>query len=241
MSKNDKDKDFAPINVEISDRIPIATNRQYTNRGEVNKSSPSTFFANFVAIGALGLAGYLFYAQQQTSASLSDSQKRIETLENRLSATGEEIGNSTVELQVKVNELGEKTEVLWEQMDKLWASAWRRNQSEIQALATDIKTLQRDTGNLIQSVKTQVSENDSSLTKLQTRLDGVSAKLNSQANDILSVTVMQEELQQAEATRNENLRQMAEKLILLEKRNTSLLQEIQKLENKVDELAKKTV
>lgn len=241
MSKNDKDKDFAPINVEISDRIPIATNRQYTNKNETTKSGSSTFFANFVAIGALGLAGYLFYAHQQTASLLSDSQARIETLENRLSATGKEIGNSTVELQVKVKELGEKTETLWEQMDKLWASAWRRNQSEIQALSTDLKSLQRETNNLVQSVKNQVNDNDSSLTKLQTRLEGASAKLNSQANDLLGVTVLQEELQQAESKRNESLRQMAEKLILLEKRNTSLLQEIQKLESKVDELAKKTV
>lgn len=241
MSANNKDKDFAPINVEMSDRIPLATNRQHTNKSETSQSSGSTVFANVVAIGALGLAGYLFYIQQQTSFLLENSSERIQILENRLSTTGEEIGNSTVELQVRVGELTEKTETLWEQMDKLWASAWRRNQQEIQAATSSIKNLQRETNKLIADLKTEVTDNDSSLNKLQTRIEGASAKLNSQANDILSVTVMQEEIQQAETTRNQSLRQMAEKLILLEKRNTSLLQEIQKLEKKVDELAKKTV
>ena len=71
------------------------------------------------------------------------AEQRILQLENKLSATGEEIGESTVALQVKVTELTNKTNELWEQMDKLWASAWRRNQQEIADLGDRVGNVQK--------------------------------------------------------------------------------------------------
>jgi hypothetical protein len=84
---------------------------------------------------ALAATGWYFY-QQQVSINnmLASSSARIQQLENQLSATGEEIGESTIALKVKLEAISEKTELLLSEMDKLWASAWRKNQEEIKAL-----------------------------------------------------------------------------------------------------------
>ena len=97
-------------------------------------SSFTVVFALLIALGAGGASGWLYTQNEAQKKVLLDAQQSIAELENRLSATDEEMGQSAVALQVKVTELGEKADQLWEQMDKLWASAWRRNQSEIKTL-----------------------------------------------------------------------------------------------------------
>tara|TARA_R110002126_G_scaffold112468_1_gene250710 strand:+ start:14 stop:622 length:609 start_codon:yes stop_codon:yes gene_type:complete len=98
---------------------------------------------------ALAGTGWYFYQQQQTvNQALSHSVERIQQLENQLSATGEEMGESTVALKVKLEAVSEKTELLLSEMDKLWASAWRRNQTEIKALNSQSqKIVQQQTKN----------------------------------------------------------------------------------------------
>ncbi|MFT6194210.1 MAG: hypothetical protein ACJASU_001109, partial [Cognaticolwellia sp.] len=84
---------------------------------------------------ALAVTGWYFYQQQvSTKNTLASSSARIQQLENQLSATGEEIGESTIALKLKLEAISEKTELLLSEMDKLWASAWRKNQEEIKAL-----------------------------------------------------------------------------------------------------------
>lgn len=92
---------------------------------------------------------------------LIESQNRIESLESQLSATGEEMGSSAVAMQVKVKDLSEKTTELWKQMDKLWASAWRRNQNEIGELKGDFNKynkLQSEQQELVNSVLKQQTQ-----------------------------------------------------------------------------------
>ena len=58
------------------------------------------------------------------------------------------MGESTVALKVKLEAVSEKTELLLSEMDKLWASAWRRNQTEIKALNSQSqKIVQQQTKN----------------------------------------------------------------------------------------------
>ncbi len=66
--------------------------------------------------------------------SIVASEKRIRELENQLSATGEEMGESAGAMRARLSTLTEKTEELWKQMDKLWSSAWRKNQQDIKGL-----------------------------------------------------------------------------------------------------------
>ena len=91
------------------------------------------------------VAGGAYYAYQENinnKAQLAQAEARIVELENQLSATGEEMGESTVAIKVKLEGLIQKTDKLWQEMDKLWASAWRRNQSEIKAIVAQNKKQQ---------------------------------------------------------------------------------------------------
>ncbi len=65
--------------------------------------------------------------QQQlalTSASLDSAAARIQDLEDRLSDTDEGMNQSSAAMAVKIKEL-------YSEVDKLWASAWRRNKAKI--------------------------------------------------------------------------------------------------------------
>ncbi|WP_286261305.1 hypothetical protein [Thalassotalea atypica] len=97
-------------------------------------------FTSVLIYMLVGGAGYWFYQQDlQNKALLQSSERRIVELEKQLSATGEEMGESTVALKAKLEGLIQKTDTLWKEMDKLWASAWRKNQSEIKALVAQNK------------------------------------------------------------------------------------------------------
>jgi chromosome segregation ATPase len=248
MSDKSKDKDFAPINVEISDRMPSASQRQNATKGSqkdtqgVGKSNNAfVSIVLLVAIGGCAASFYLYTLHQQNIALITAAENRIESLENRLDATGEEMGNSTVALQVKVTELSTKTQELWEQMDKLWSSAWRRNQQEIRSLETSLQSYQKEANTLIKSLETKIGNSTSSIAQLQKRIDAVNTKVGGQANDILAINVTQENTQSAISQQNTEMRKMAENLILLERRNTNLLQELKQIETKLTELANKAV
>ncbi|GAB54840.1 hypothetical protein GPUN_0701 [Glaciecola punicea ACAM 611] len=244
MSDDPKDKDFEPINIELSDRIPSAGNRQgsaKTSAGAPKSNNSFTSLVLIVAVIACAASAYLYSANVQNQKVLAQSASRIQSLEDRLSATGEEMGNSTVELQVKVGELAEKSEELWDQMDKLWASAWRKNQQEIKALNTEFTGFQKDASRLSKELENKLADNRTAAANMQSRIDGVNTKVNAQANEMLTLDAKLDDNRQKNTAQVQSLRDMTEKLILLEKRNTTLLQKIQQLENKLDEVANKIV
>lgn len=100
------------------------------------KQNNLTTWLGFAAILALSAGGYFLHQQNlKTQAQLVASEQRIAELESALSATGEEMGESAGAIKAKLSSLSKRTDELWTQMDKLWASAWRRNQSEIKKLS----------------------------------------------------------------------------------------------------------
>lgn len=154
---------------------------------EINKPAPNTKSNGMVWLGALAIIGLtlgglgLYKQNQATHAQLLESQKRITELERTLSATGEEMGVSAGAIQAKLTKLTERTDELWTQMDKLWASAWRRNQSEI-------KKLKEQTNNIV-----------STQNKTQSELGGkLTALTQSQSEQALKLSVLQEQQQAAE-------------------------------------------
>ena len=243
MSDNPKDQEFAPINLEANDRIPMASNRQANtpSAAAAKSSNVYTSIVLLIALVACAGAGYLYNENLQSQKLLANNETRIKSLEDRLSATGEEMGNSTVELQVKLGELTTKTEELWEQMDKLWASAWRKNQEEIKTLNADLKTLKTDTNALVVDVEKRIADNKTTAANLTSRIETVNTKSNAQANEMLTVNAKLDEASQNNTKQTKAVRDTTEKLILLEKRNTTLLQQIQQLENKLEALANKMV
>jgi DNA repair exonuclease SbcCD ATPase subunit len=108
---------------------------------QATSSSALSKLSTLVIYLVLGGAGYWGYQQNiNTTALLTSSENRIADLERQLSATGEEMGESAVEMKVRIETLGKTSDKLWIEMDKLWASAWRKNQSQIKNLQSKNKT-----------------------------------------------------------------------------------------------------
>lgn len=100
----------------------------------VASSKTNNFFTVVIYLALAGAAWFFYQESLKLKSAIVLSEQRILQLENQLSATGEEMGESTVALKIKLEAMTTKTEQLWTEMDKLWASAWRRNQSEIKEL-----------------------------------------------------------------------------------------------------------
>jgi len=119
------------------------------------QTAKSPLFPVILTLLVFSVCAWFLYKQNNL---LIQSQSRITSLENQLSATGEEMGSSAVAMQVKVKDLSEKTQELWKQMDKLWASAWRRNQNDIGELQGDVtkyKTMQAEQQEVVNSTLAQ--------------------------------------------------------------------------------------
>jgi hypothetical protein len=98
-------------------------------------SSPLNNVITFLLLISFSGSVWWFYQEHiKTQQLLDNASQRIQLLEQQLSATGEEMGESEVAMKVRLEGLTEKTDKLWQEMDKLWASAWRRNQADVKAL-----------------------------------------------------------------------------------------------------------
>lgn len=136
-----------------------------------------------------GGAGYLY-------SELLKSNDRITTLEARLSEAGESMDQSSATIGLRLKELTDKTNQLWEQMDKLWASAWRRNQSEIATLRDDIKDINKQSGAFKSSLSSlqnavkgmpDLERRVAELGTLQTQIDKAVAAANGMSNKVSSL------------------------------------------------------
>ncbi|MDY6976973.1 MAG: hypothetical protein SVW51_12240 [Pseudomonadota bacterium] len=250
MANNSKNDEFPTIRLDEEDRRDYQTKRQAApskatpppsspsaNRQPENSGSGNGVWVVLVALIALAACGgcyYLYTMLEQQKAVAEQAEKRIMQLENKLSATGEEIGESTVALQVKVTELSNKTNELWEQMDKLWASAWRRNQKEI-----------ADLGDRVSNVQTALNKNVSAISddvKSQAAAIGsVKNQLASLADELLAVNVQLEQATSDKQSAQQRVRNLTDKLSVLEQRNTTLSGRITSLENEIREIATKVV
>ena len=250
MANNSKNDEFPTIRLDEEDRRDYQTKRQSAptktttppssssaNRQPTNSGSSNGVWVVLVALIALASCGgcyYLYTLLEQQKAVAEQAEKRIMQLENKLSATGEEIGESTVALQVKVTELTNKTNELWEQMDKLWASAWRRNQQEI-----------ADLGDRVGNVQTALNKNVSAVSdnvKTQAAAIGsVKNQLASLADELLAVNVQLEQAASDKQSTQQSVRNLTDKLSVLEQRNTTLSGRITSMENEIRDIATKVV
>ncbi|MDG1121075.1 MAG: hypothetical protein P8J70_00065 [Glaciecola sp.] len=233
MSQHSFD-DVPNIRIDASDRSvqshnpngtppPATTVVKASNHGLV-------ISALLLALVSAGAAGYLLYSQQQSQLALQSATARIVELENRLSATGEEMGNSTVALQVKVTELANRSEELWQQMDKLWASAWRRNQSEIK----DLTKVVEDNRTQAQSNVNTVTESlNKGLASSDTKFDALQNDFNSAKNEVLSVSMELESIKQGLLNGQDANIVINEKIAILEQRNTALRDKVSLLEKAI--------
>ncbi|GAA0359631.1 hypothetical protein GCM10009092_24810 [Bowmanella denitrificans] len=218
MSKTD---DMPSIQLEQEDREAYLHKRSKQPKDEkantVEVAAPAgksaagrglVFFVLLLALAALAGNGWLYQQLQLEKQHLQSASARIEDLEGKLSATGEEMGESTVALQAKLKAVTEKTDELWQQMDKLWASAWRKNQSEIKDLSTSLSALEKQQQGTLE--KTRLLESDISLGT--TRLAAIEEQFSKLQNshDTLHTSLMK--LSSAQPKFNSQLDELKGKL-----------------------------
>lgn len=203
------------------------------------KTSGLMVFSTLVLYGALAAGGYFAYQEDiKNKAALAQAEARIVELERQLSATGEEMGESTVAIKVKLEGLIKKTDKLWQEMDKLWASAWRRNQSEIKALVAQNKkqdgvnkettTSLTKASSFIKELQDKQTENQfavaaltdrfSSVDELKTTLSGLTSQLT--------------ELENKSSDRDQSQVELATSVNQLEMSVNALIEQIESLKNK---------
>lgn len=250
MANNSKNDDFPTIRLDEEDRrdyqakkqaapskAPAQSSLSSTSSASQAPSSGNGIWITFVALIALVACGgcyYLYTLLEQQKAVALEADKRIMQLENKLSATGEEIGESTVALQVKVTELTNKTAELWEQMDKLWASAWRRNQKEIADMGDRIGNVQTALNNNISGVSDEIKAQEAAMGSVRNQLASI-------ADELLAVNVQLEQALGDKESAQQSVRNLTDKISVLEQRNTTLSGRISSLENEIRDIATKVV
>ncbi len=177
-------------------------------------------------LGGLGASYWLYQQQAKLTQTLTSAQERILELENQLSATGAEMGESAVVIQARVNQLDAKSKELWDQMDKLWASAWRRNQSDIKDVVTKLDTLTNgnsDVGKQIKSLQTEINAS-------MTNFDLLQEQFNKHSQSIANLTSANSASAQSQKSQTKKLAELNRKLIAADKISSALLKRINDLE-----------
>lgn len=242
MTQNQRQDDFPSIRLDDVDRITSSSNKdtteivrdgEYTNKN----SGASPLWIALLLLFTTGVAAssyYLWTLTEQQKEQLAQAEQRIQSLENKLSATGEEIGESTVALQVKVTELNERTNELWKEMDKLWASAWRRNQKELSDLKESLSAFE--------GMSKKVNEESQSAIKaLVDKSNSYEPQLASLADEILSLNVQLEQSNVNASANTDTLKKLEATLNKLEQRNKVLSNNIATLEKEITAIATKAV
>lgn len=236
MSNEKFETDIPKIVLEKEDREAFQRTRQQStgkstppvdSDSSKGKSSGASSFLVFlvflIAAGASGASYWLYEQKLQQDKALNDAEQRILELERRLSATGEEMDQSAVALQVKVTELSEKTETLWGEMDKLWASAWRKNQSEIKALDKSVKVQGSNLSKQFSALESDVISGTTNLAVIQEQLDGQLGKSQEMARSIQEVALSGNGM-------NQLIEDLQAKVVAADKINSSLTKRIADLE-----------
>lgn len=137
------------------------------------------FLAFVLAAAACAGAGYLYQELQKTSTALTEATERVGSLEDRLSSTDESVSESAAVQGVKIKELASE-------VDKLWASAWRKNQAELGKYGKQLGQQQATLGKAEKSLAAQ----QQSLQALQAEIGNVQG-LTSLVKDTQSASIAQ--------------------------------------------------
>lgn len=188
------------------------------------------FLIFFVALGGYGVSYWLYQENQKVVQQLSNAGDRIYELERKLSATGEELDQSAVALRVQVNELKDKTDVLWKEMDKLWASAWRRNQSEIKELNAQLKRTDKSQKDGLSAVQSDISDSNNNLAVIQEQVNQQLKRAEEINNSIDAVVRSRAESQQT-------VQDMGDQVATVALRIEALIERIDALESLKEQVA----
>jgi predicted nucleic acid-binding Zn-ribbon protein len=236
MPADPYDDDLPKIILEKEDRVSFHQATGSEPKGKTptppqssdgkNRSGGSSFtvtLALLLALGASGASGWLYMQNEAQKMQFADAQQRIVELENRLLASDEEMGQSAAALQVRVTELSEKAEQLWEQMDKLWASAWRRNQADIKKLTQKVDNQSGDLNKQFSVVESELGLTSTTISVLQEQLTSQQQRTQELSTSLSAVAEQGGESDQTIA----NLRSM---LVATDNTNNTLAKRLEELE-----------
>lgn len=217
---------------------PSSISNTNNNPTPVQKvSSPALTLFLILAYASLAGASWWFYQENIALKDLVDkSEVRISQLEDQLSATGEEMGESTVALRVKLEAMTEKTNKLWNEMDKLWASAWRRNQSEIKELNSfriKQQNLDKKQNNQLTQLNSSIKDVESKQTEAEFNVNALNEQLSAASSLKAQLSQLNADLtslQQKSQGRDSQQLEVATSVSELDMTLNLLIERIEKLE-----------
>ncbi|NQZ21811.1 MAG: hypothetical protein HRT53_07085 [Colwellia sp.] len=241
--KNTRTKSTNPVSsgVEPSVQTSLTTSAEAKN----TSSSALSKFSTFLIYSLMAGAGYWGYQQNiKTTALLTSSENRIADLERQLSATGEEMGESAVEMKVRIETLGKTSDKLWIEMDKLWASAWRKNQSQIKSLQSKNKALNNlssTQGKSITSTLASIKELNDKQVAAEYSVDALKEQLKS--SDLLTEKMQELSLELSAIESSSQRRDtqqiaLASRVTKLNEQNNQLRAQIKSLQTKLTQVIK---
>ncbi|MFD2166579.1 hypothetical protein ACFSJY_09900 [Thalassotalea euphylliae] len=198
------------------------------------KSSGLGIFNSLVLYAAIAGGAYWFYQQDiKGEQALEAAEQRIVELERQLSATDEEMGESTVAMRAKLEGLIEKTDTLWGEMDKLWASAWRKNQSQIKELRS--KSIKAE--NSFKDINANLANSAASLQDLADKqtaatfnIDALAEQLTQAQNIKSEIDALNSKLISLESKSSERDSQQVELATMVQELDTSVKMLIERMQ-----------
>ncbi len=200
-------------------------------------TSSLVIFSMVVIYATVAGGGWWFYQEDlKSKQQLSEAESRIVELENQLSATGEEMGESTIAMKAKLEGLIKKTDTLWKEMDKLWASAWRKNQAQIKTLVAQNKkqaginenntTAFKSASGYIKDIQEKQTETEFNLAAMSEKLDAVQ-NLQSELRNLSSQYAT---LEDKSSQRDKSQLEVATSLNQLEMSVNALVEKVERLQ-----------
>mgnify|MGYP000055238748 CR=1 FL=1 len=157
--KLDSDEIDRRSNRESSAKVKAKSNMRESSRKTRGGVGILWFILIVVIIGGAGGGYQLFTLNQQMEMALLKSVDRIQSLEQQLSVTDENISQSDVAREVKLNKLGSEVRKLWDVSNK-------RNKAWIQENKTGLSSVKGG----VASLKKDISIQKKSITTLKTQL-----------------------------------------------------------------------
>lgn len=192
------DQDQVKVAREPSIKTQKANNSPQAVKTNKTYSMAKVFLILMPYVAIAGTAWYFHQQQLSVNTVQESSAQRIQQLENQLSATGEEMGESTIALKVKLEAIGEKTELLLSEMDKLWASAWRKNQKEIKELDSKSIKIEQQQDKILQTASLQ----SNSINELKDKITATEFSINSVSEQVMALNTIKTEIKSLSSALN---------------------------------------
>lgn len=192
------DQDQVKVAREPSIKTQKGNNPQQAVKTKKTFSVAKVFLILMPYVAIAGTAWYFHQQQLSVNTVQESSAQRIQQLENQLSATGEEMGESTIALKVKLEAIGEKTELLLSEMDKLWASAWRKNQKEIKELNSKSIKIEQQQDKVLETTSLQ----SNTISELKDKITATEFSINSVSEQVMALNRIKTEVKSLSSALN---------------------------------------